>query len=354
MRMLAFMLFCQTFFACQQLPEKAFPSADNILFQTVFASQQHPETTPLPATNILFKSEDGGQTWQDVSAGLPKDLPVARVLADGNDIILCTRNALYQSNTAAAAPNWEEELFWDVEMSNIFPGRNGLYISSYGHGLFQKIPGSNVLLPMHNTLKDKTVRSVLETPDGTVFVGCESGLFKSADNGRTWKQVFSESGVNSLAAAEGALVCGTYKGLLRSTDGGEHWDWVLTEDGSAFKTAFHAGCFVTITQGGKAWHDGVPNRLRFSTDSGKSWQRMDESLAWARLGCAKDINLAPIQDIYDIKQAGQYLFCSCNAGIFRSSDGGKNWEPVFANKDKRMFELAVSGNVVYAIPVVGC
>ena len=61
---------------------------------------------------------------------------------------------------------------------------------------------------MHNSLEDHTVRTVLETPDGVVFVGCESGLYKSADGGNSWKQVYAEDGINSLAVSGGVLICG--------------------------------------------------------------------------------------------------------------------------------------------------
>ncbi|MFN0037037.1 MAG: WD40/YVTN/BNR-like repeat-containing protein [Saprospiraceae bacterium] len=349
-RMLALLLFFQSFGACQQSQEKAQALEANVAFNSAGAEWLNLEKNLAPATNIVFRSADGGQTWQDVSAGLPKDLGVGRVFADGREIFLCAERALYHSSTGSAAPSWEKGVPFDMEISDIFPGRNGPYISIYQTGFFKEIPGTGVLIPMHGALKDKTVRAILETPDGALFVGCESGLYKSADAGKSWKQVFAETGVSSLAEAEGVLICGTYDGLMRSTDGGEHWDSVLTEDGGAWKTSFFEGRFVAITQGPKSWQEGPTNRLRSSADGGKTWQRMDEGFSSALVIYNKE----PIGVINDIKQAGRYLICSCDAGIFRSSDWGKNWEPVFAQSGLKRLQLAVSGNVVYAVKVFGC
>ncbi len=228
-RMLTLLLFLQSFVACQQNQDEALSLAANIVLQSSSTSHQVPEKIPPFAKSIIFKSSDGGQTWEDISAGLPKNLGVNRVFVGDSDVFLTAEKVLYHSSTAAAVPIWENEAFLNVEISDMFSGRNGPYISSYKNGFFKEIPGIGVLIPMHDALKDKTVRAILETPDGTLFVGCESGLYKSTDAGKNWKQVFAEVGINSLVEADGVLISGTYQGLMRSTDGGEHWDWVLTE-----------------------------------------------------------------------------------------------------------------------------
>ena len=348
----ALLLLFQPLVSCEQGPETALCASGTVLASSL-AGPTAPEKSHPLTTNIIFQSSDGGQTWQDVSAGLPKDLGVGRILADGGEIFLATRSALYHSSTATKTPSWEKEAFTDIEITNLFPGKTGPYLCSYRNGFFKNIPSTDVLIPLHNALNDKTVRTVLEMPDGTVFVGCESGMYKSADDGKSWKQVYAEEGVNSIVAAEGVMICGTYKGLLRSTDGGEHWEAMLTEDGGAWKTEFMGGRFVAITQGGDR-NDAPANRLRMSADGGKTWQRMDESLSSSQFIYNNAPGGSPIQNMNDIKQAGQYLFCSCDAGIFRSSDWGKSWEPVFAPTGLKSLQLAVSGNVIYAVKVFGC
>ncbi|MBK7939490.1 MAG: exo-alpha-sialidase [Lewinellaceae bacterium] len=337
---LAFLLFFQSFVACRQDQGKTQSAAASLTFQAPAASWQGLEKKPLTATNIIFQSVDNGQTWQDVSTGLPEKLGVGRVFADRNDIYLSTEDGLYHRSTALVAPVWEKEVFMEEKITDVFPGQNGLYVSIYQSGFFKGMPGTGIWNAMHNALEDKTVRTVLETPDGAVFVGCESGVYKSSDGAKTWKHVFSGEGVNSFAMSGNALICGNYSGLMRSTDGGEHWDWVMTGNGSAFKTKRIEGGFITVVAPG-TWQEAKPNRLYTSTDGGKTWQQLQD--------------LPLVRDIYDIEQAGKYLFCSTDTGISRSSDGGKTWELVRARGDeKETVNLAVSGQVVFAVLVFGC
>jgi photosystem II stability/assembly factor-like uncharacterized protein len=335
--LLAYLLFSQCFVECRQYQENALVSTAGITFQS--SDRKHPETSRPVAVNTLFQSTDGGQTWQDISAGLPGDLEISRIFSTRGEIYWSALSGLYHNPTPPANPEWKEEVFpgRDItdmfrgeSISDIFPGQCGLYASSYENGLFEKKQGTNTWQPIGNTLKDKTISTLLEAPDGAIFVGCQTGMYKSADNGKTWKRVFKEGFILSLLTADGALVAGGYRGLFRSTDGGEHWDQVMETEGAAAHTTWIDGKIVTIIV------DGTTNRLYTSADSGKTWQVMDESLS-------------QIWSVYDIRQTGGFLLCNTNAGIFRSSDQGKSWELVLPANEGKSFNMTVSGLVVYAL-----
>ena len=345
---LALLCIAQTLLACRNGSEPTQIAEANLTAQCSPAAKAEP-----PATNLIFKSEDGGQTWQDISAGLPQKLSVGRAYATSQEILLATNDNLYHGTLDGSKISWTNELLFDLGITGFYQGKNGLYVSGYRSGLFLKVLGTEVLMPLHNTLEDKTVRCVLEAPDGALFVGCESGVYKSTDGGNNWKHVVSGTGANSFASAEGVLICGTYEGLLRSTDGGETWENVLSEDFSAYGTSFVDGRFIAITQGGK-WQDHPTNRLRSSIDGGKTWQRMDESLASSKYHFTGESSVPTIENINDLKKAGQYLFCSTDAGVFRSADWGKTWEPIFELDGNMFINLTVSGNTIYAIPGSGC
>ena len=351
----------ESFFSCGLNQEKTLLSEAHLDTQPKAICPQDPQKPFIEASNIVFQSNDFGQTWMDVSAGLPDGVAIGRVLSDKGEIILASSSQLFRSR-CDKAPIWKKELFQNelrqnIEISDLFSGKNGLYVSSYRLGFSKELPGANLWYVMDNALPDKTVRSVLEIEDGTLFVGVESGLFKSVDSGASWKQVIADMGINSLVSADAAgkvLVCGTYEGLRQSTDGGEHWNIVLTEDFGAWHTKTIEGGIVTITEGG-SWKDsGRSNRIRLSTDQGKTWQRIDMGLSQVPFMFNVDESAPSAQRIYAIEQAGKYLFCSSNAGIFRSPDMGKSWELVRLSNGKEMFELIVSGSIVYAVQVVGC
>lgn len=307
---------------------------------------QEEEARPLPATNIVFQSADGGQTWQDISAGLPQGLDIQGVFAGGGEIFLGTEKGLYHSGSFAT-PKWEQEFLLHGMITDVFPGRAGLYASSYGVGLFQNIQGTGIWKNMSSSLTDNGLRGVLESPDGTIFVCADTGIFKSTDSGKSWKQVFTGGGmIMNIVASGNVLIAGSRKGLLRSTDGGEHWEYVLNENRLARKTGLLKDRFVAILgaedstfntgDSTKINPDGIMNRLCISADGGKTWKRMEQT-----------------RDIYDIVQAGDDLFCSFDTGVFRSSDQGKSWELVLPSNEMGTFRLAVSGQVIYAVSGVG-
>lgn len=355
-----FSLLLQASFGCRQAPaDVQSRAAAGINFHTMDAIRVAPPLT----TDIVYKSVDGGQTWQDVSAGLPADVQILTVFADDNDVFLGSENGLYRSALLPADRHWTKEFFPVERITDISPGWAGPYIGSYGEGVFQLAHGRSLWRSMLDALHNKTVIAFLETPDKSLLVACDNGMFKSADGGKTWKQVFTEGPVSTLAEKDGVLIGSGLRGVLRSTDGGENWNWVLTEDGRSIKTGRFKDHLFAITTGlgpREVEYNDPPgltvNRLRTSADGGKTWQAMDESLALAMFMFnpnRDDVNPPRRRTINDIDQMGEYLFCSLEAGVFRSSDGGKTWKLVLPSDGGKTFEMTASGNVIFVVSVSG-
>src|SRR5688500_13979661 len=110
---------------------KIFNLAFLLLFLYPFASsitdcQQNVNNNMSGAVNLVFKSTDGGQTWQDISEGLPENLKEDAIQRDGffandNGFYLRVGNGIYQSKPNSTAPFWEKEIFPDKQGS-IAPG----------------------------------------------------------------------------------------------------------------------------------------------------------------------------------------------------------------------------------------
>ncbi|MBI5915315.1 MAG: exo-alpha-sialidase [Bacteroidetes bacterium] len=294
---------------------------------------QVPGKAPASATNIIFQSADGGQTWQDISAGLPAGLLAEGFLAGDGELYLGTEHGMYRSSTTSKALAWEKEASLDDHSTNISAGSAGVFAYNNGGHFFQKLKGTGVWLPMFTNFPGYSVRTVFETKSGTVFIGCDSGIFKSSDGGKTWKHVFEDGWVIHMVESGGVLICTNQGGILRSTDGGEHWDVVLSEGGVGIAVEVIEGGFAAITYN----TESETRRVRTSTDGGKTWQPIDAGLP-------------PSSLISGIKQLGGYFFCGHPDGIFRSSDRGKTWELLLPSIGKKVFNLSVSGNVIYAVP----
>jgi photosystem II stability/assembly factor-like uncharacterized protein len=250
--------------------------------------------------NIVFKSTDGGQTWQDIRL-------FTRVGTRFSD----EHNSVAPSN------------YWSINL--------------------KKTNGTSIWLPVFESTQDPRFRTVFETAGGTIFVGVARGFFKIANNGRTWKHVHNGSLVGHMAESNGVLLAISMRKIIRSTDDGENWSVVSNEGVVAWDVKQVQGGFVAITSSSESG----PRRLMKSYDAGKSWQPIEDAKdsiwrTWNDRPNLK-VSMTPI-----IQIEGNYL-CTHPDGIFRSADKGKTWKLLLPSVDNKVFNLFVSGNVVYAI-----
>lgn len=210
--------------------------------------------------------------------------------------------------------------------------------------------------------KTTTAQDSVFRPDGNK-PGLASSVLKSIDGGQTWQNTSEglpeiERAVN-IVESEGVLMATGQKGIMRSTDNGETWQWVISEGGVGIAIERIEGGFAAISFNTKT----QTRRIHISTDSGKTWQAIDEGLR-------------PTMFLSSIKQVGKYLVVGHPDGIFRTSDRGKTWNSVHSGLDEpndkdmfkfvpswnkqveepgNVFKIFVSGNAMYAVAVsAGC
>ena len=355
MHTIAFLFLMNSFAACQQEAEKATTSTAEAGYKSVAVSQKFLENIlpAEPATKIIFQSSDAGNSWQDVSAGLPTTYQGWGVFSGGGEVFLGDEHGVYRSGTGTTTPKWYKELFLDGRVQQITPGRAGLYACSYGFGLFQNMPGTDMWKDLTKSLVDRHLRTVVETADGSIIVGTDRGLLKSSDGGQSWKKVYEGAMMLNLVASKGVVLAGGDKGVFRSTDNGEHWTNVLDKNILVKNTGLLNDRFFAIlgTENAEEVHpEGVTSRLLVSEDGGLTWHRMEQQLLPLADTYDMDQRLADAKDIYDIVQVDNAIFCSFDTGIFRSLDNGKTWEPVLKSPKDKVFSIVVSGKVVYAVP----
>ena len=300
--------------------------------------------------NIVFKSTDGGQTWQDISKGLPENLREDSIFSNDEGLFLRIGNGLYHSTPNAKAPFWRKEILPD-EHSSIAPGKPRIF---YWGANLKKTNGTSVWSPIFEIFQRPGIRTAFETAGGAIFIGTDRGFFKTANNGKTWKHVHAGNLVGHLAESDGVLVAISNKRIIRSTDNGENWDPVISEDSVAFDVKPIKGGFVAITSNSES---NTPNTSRLSTsyDGGKTWQIIDagpqnkvfsDSImrTWNNRQYLQRFNTSIIQ-------VGENFFCTYRDGIFKSSDKGKTWKLLLPSvqNQKKAFNIFVSGNVIYAI-----
>ena len=362
---LALLLLFQFFSSCDRALKLPHSSA-------VKDSVQVQKSDKAGVANIVFKSTDNGQTWQNISEGLPEPVTdkygVSRnaFFADDNGLYITAGNGIYHSKSNSTAPFWTKEIFPD-EHSSIAPGKVGMFAYNYwGEGIFQKANGTGVWSPVFTNFQEKQVFSVFETSGGTVFICSDRGLFKSANSGKSWKQL-PVGGGGKMIESNAVLLVTCEAGILRSTDDGENWVLVIGEGGVGIDVERIEGGFAAITYSTAS----TTRRIRTSYDGGKTWQAIDAGLQAAGFiepilppvnanlpaqgfsdstWHAKDTTILPVPAyITTIIQVGENFFCGHTDGIYRSSDKGKTWKLLLPSVKGKMFKLSVSGNVIYGI-----
>lgn len=338
-RILAIVFFIQILVACRVQQDEPQVPATNVSFKATETGLMVLENTKPSASNVIFQSVDGGKTWQDVSAGLPKDLESGKLFKSGDQIFLSTAYGLYHSESPSS-PSWQKEMFPDKRIEEIFPGQTSLYGYTQGFGFFTELHGSGIWISIGNTLEGRAVRTLVEAPDGSVLVGSDTGIYKSTDGCKSWKHVFKGDMVTSMIFGDNFLFAGAIQGVLRSSDNGEHWNLIHAQDGRALQIGSIkegiTAIFTGVSPFKEALASSMKNNLLVSADDGQTWQPLD-------------VNLPSNQIVYSVVETGDGLFCSLDSGIYRSADKGNSWQLVRATKDKERFDLVTSGKSVYAI-----
>lgn len=330
---IAFLLSLSCFAACQQGQEQAVPvAAANLAIHTNAVTYWGAAASSKSVANLIFQSTDGGQTWQDISAGLPEDKSLDCFSVQNGEAFLSNNLGLYRSKINPTGFAWQKEFMLRGPVHDVTAGQLGSYAFCGQNGFYQNI-AQGTWMPVTFPLKGQYFRTIFEAKDGTVFIGTDNGIFKSADHGNTWKHVHQDGWMIKMVESDGVLICTNERGILRSTDGGEHWNLVVSEGGVGIEAAVIKDGFAVITYNTTS----KTRRIRMSTDGGKTWKPIDA-------------NLPPDASIASIKQVGEYFFCGHPKGIYRSDDQGKTWELVLPSVEDKVFNLLVSGNVIYAVP----
>jgi len=280
------------FLSCKQPSE--FPQSSQLS-----DGLQTQKTGTTGTANIVFRSADNGQTWQDISEGLPKNLSddydIGRngFLANDKGLWLTDGNGIYQSKANAKAPFWTKEV------------------------------------------------------------------------GKTWKQIHPGS-ESKVVEYNGVLLTTSNRGIIRSTDAGKNWELVISEGGVGIDVVCIKGGFAAINYSTAAG----TRRIRTSYDDGKTWQPLDAGFPGQAIVASplrsitagnpapgsNDSSWHPKEDAppvleykTSIIQVGEKFFCGHTDGVYMTADKGKTWKLVLPAEKGKMFNLFVSGNVIYAL-----
>jgi photosystem II stability/assembly factor-like uncharacterized protein len=234
-----------------------------------------------------------------------------------------------------------------------------IFVGSASSGLWKSTTGGASWQPMFDKEGSYSIGWITIDPrnPSTIWVGTGEnnsqrsvaygdGVYKSEDNGKTWKNVGLKQSehigrivvdpTNSdivYVAAQGPLwSAGGDRGLYKTADGGKTWEQVLKiSDNTGVSDVVidpRNPKIVIATAWQRRRHfftliDGGPeSTIHRSTDGGRTWTKVSSGLPGEELGRI-GLAISPVNPdiVYAIVEAANK-----KGGIYRSSDNGVTWE----------------------------
>jgi photosystem II stability/assembly factor-like uncharacterized protein len=267
----------------------------------------------------VYKSVDGGDTW--VNVGLKDSERIAKILVDprdGNTVYACAPGKLWSDSadrglykTSDGGKTW----------TLVLKGKN---LSTGCSSISLDPKDSNVIYAALWDFRRKgwTFRSGGESAN----VASGSGLFRSADGGRSWNEVtdtankgFPKKPFGRIAVAVApsasnivyAFVESTDSALYRSDDGGKTWDKRDKSQLMVWRPFYFANLIVDPKNPDRLFKPDL--NLIQSFDGGKSFANVNGGSH----GDHHDVWIDPTDT--------QHIVTGDDGGLWQSYDGGNKW-----------------------------
>ncbi|HEV7507894.1 MAG TPA: hypothetical protein VGS07_23625 [Thermoanaerobaculia bacterium] len=298
----------------------------------------HPSTLYAGQSAGLFKSTNRGASWTRTSLGAFNVLKIAAHPRFSGTVFAATANGLYQSTNSGgrwklltrglAQPHYSAS--W-VSFDPANPRRMWTSIQgNRGGGLYMSLDGGFSWRPIHSgVMENQSIRALAidRRSPHTLYAGTPSDVYKSTDDGTTWKKLrFPQfNTVLTLVAhptQPNAVFAGAGGGLYLSQDGGETWT-VVTQGLPSFgsvtvllTSTSHPQILYAGVEGPDALHLR-PSGVFRSADGGSSWTFDSRGLSASNVA---SVNVAA--------QDPDTLWSISDLVPFKSVDRGETWTAI--------------------------
>ena len=313
----------------------------NEALHSLAQSESNPDTLIAGTYNTIYRSDDAGDTW--------KQLPTAKVPGlhhvESLAIDPRTTDTIYAGTfwlpykSVDGGETWKSIRNGMIDDSDVFaididPRDPNHVIASACSGIYEsKNGGENWRKVQGIPSQSRRTRAILQHPSesGVVFAGTTEGFWRSDKGGDadSWMVTTSRQlEINSIAvhpSRPDMVYIGTNNyGVMISNDGGK--SFTPSNGGYSGRFAYailpdretpnriYASTINTATGGGF---------LFVSNDNGENWRPSMRNMP-SRL-----ITYAIVQDTRD----ANFLYLGTNLGVYRSTDRGTSWAPVWAPTD---------------------
>ncbi len=280
--------------------------------------------------NGVYRSNDGGKSWTNL--GLHDTRHIPKVLVDPRNSEVVLVAALGH----AFGPNSERGVFRTTDGGKSWS--KVLYVDD-------KTGATDLsFAPSNPNIVFAAMYQAIRQPWSFTSGGPGSGLYRSTDNGATWKKLegnglppgpMGRIGVTVSGADPNrvyALIEANEGGLYRSDDGGDHWQKVNDDEKYRQRAWYFSHIFADPKNADTVY--SLNTGMFRSTDGGKSF-----NLLPAPHGDHHALWIDPSNP--------QRMINGDDGGATISIDGGKNWTPQLNQPTAQFYHVAVDNRFPY-------
>ncbi len=194
------------------------------------------------------------------------------------------------------------------------------------------------------------IEAVVDDPKIIFVAAASGGIFKTVNNGITWKPVFDEEGISlsigdiAIAPSDPNIVwAGTGEqnsrqssswgnGVYKSLDGGETWVHMGLEDTQRIGRIVinpNDPNIVYVAALGHLWGPNPERGLYRTKDGGKTWEKIlyiNEDTGVVDIAMENNGRILYAAAYQQRRRAWGFVGGGPHSGIYRSLDGGDTWE----------------------------
>ncbi|HTL78352.1 MAG TPA: hypothetical protein VL136_03015 [Candidatus Babeliales bacterium] len=263
----------------------------------------------------VYKSSDNGLHWVPANTGIER-ASISDIIASGSNLLAAAKSScsaylnVFRSTDNGATWSGTSGLAGNVVHSFVIKGASVW-------ATFAALPNeSGIARSTDNGNTWQVVPSIITNAgeavvsDNAIIVAEDNFIWRSTDDGMSWDVVeqFALTGIASFGKAGTKLFGAARTGIQTSTDNGASWTFEPFSDGA-----------YSFSSNGSTIYLGSNSKVFKSTDIGATW--IDVSTGLGKGGVQALL--------YD----GSAIFAGTPAdaaGIYRSTNNGKSWDPAAA------------------------
>lgn len=173
----------------------------------------------------LYSSSDNGISWQLINAGLPDSAPIRLLQTDSLLFVGMADSGVYKSSDSGITWNPTGSTIAGSMVRDLTLSKANIYVATFFDGVFVSPDYGMHWASLMNGITNNLCQCIVAMGD-TIIVGTRYDAFRSTDGGQTYSNSFSglpDENISDLYVKAHYWFVGSDSGIYLSTDNGGNW-----------------------------------------------------------------------------------------------------------------------------------